>query len=127
DLDELAGVVDGLAGDHDLRDIALAALALAHDASAPGQDDQVEIPDARRVERGQRSDRPERSERPRRDQNGTFDERARDNAEPTGFLHISIGRRAGVRPGDLVGAIANEVDLPGRQIGPIRIADQYSV
>ena len=127
DLDELAGVVDALAGDHDLRDIALAALALAHDATAPGKDDQVEIPDARRVERGPRSDRPERSERPRRDANGTFDERARDNTEPTGFLHISIGRRAGVRPGDLVGAIANEVDLPGRQIGPIRIADQYSV
>jgi len=124
DLDDLAGVVDALAGDHDLRDIALAALALAHDATAPGDDDEVDIPDARRSER---ADRPPREERPRRDRAGTFDERARDNAEPTGFLHISIGRRAGVRPGDLVGAIANEADLPGRQIGPIRIADQYSV
>lgn len=124
DLDRLAGVVDALAGDHDLRDIALAALALAHDATAPGDADEVDIPDARRSERAGRT---ERDERPRRDRNGTFDERARDNTEPTGFLHISIGRRAGVRPGDLVGAIANEVDLPGRQIGPIRIADQYSV
>jgi ATP-dependent RNA helicase DeaD len=124
DLDDLAGVVDALAGDHDLRDIALAALALAHEATAPGEDDEVDIPDARRTDRGPK---PDRTDRPRRDPNGTFDERARDNTEPTGFLHISIGRRAGVRPGDLVGAIANEVDLPGRQIGPIRIADQYSV
>ena len=124
DLDDLATVIDGLAAEHDLRDVALAALALAHDATAPGDDDEVEIPDARRTDR---PDRSARAERPRRDNNGTFDERARDNAEPTGFLHISLGRRAGVRPGDLVGAIANEVDLPGRQIGPIRIADQYSV
>ena len=32
-----------------------------------------------------------------------------------------------MRPGDLVGAIANEAGLEGRQIGPIRIADHYSV
>ena len=38
-----------------------------------------------------------------------------------------MGRTAGMRPGDLVGAIANEVGLEGRQIGPIRIADNYSV
>jgi ATP-dependent RNA helicase DeaD len=121
DLDDLATVIDGLAAEHDLRDIALAALALAHDALAPGDDDDVEIPDARRA------DRTPRDERPRRARDGGFDDRARDNVEQTGFLHISLGRRAGVRPGDLVGAIANEVDLPGRQIGPIRIADQYSV
>ena len=125
DLDELAGVVDALAADHDLRDVALAAVALAHQATGPGDGDEVEIPDARRGEAG--SARTDRPERPRRDRNGTFEERVRDNDEPTGFLHISLGRRAGVRPGDLVGAIANEVDLPGRQIGPIRIADQYSV
>ena len=38
-----------------------------------------------------------------------------------------MGRKAGMRPGDLVGAIANEVGLEGRQIGPIRISDNYSV
>jgi ATP-dependent RNA helicase DeaD len=32
-----------------------------------------------------------------------------------------------MRPGDLVGAIANEVGLEGRQIGPIRISDHFSV
>jgi ATP-dependent RNA helicase DeaD len=119
DLDELADVVDSLTADHDLRDVALAAVRLAHDASGSDAADELEIPDARRYDRQQ--------ERPARQRTGTFDDRAKDNDEPTGFVHISIGRRAGVRPGDLVGAIANEVDLPGRQIGPIRIADQYSV
>ena len=31
-----------------------------------------------------------------------------------------------MRPGDLVGAIANESDLTGRDIGPINIADNFS-
>ncbi len=32
-----------------------------------------------------------------------------------------------MRPGDLVGAIANESGLSGRQIGPIRISEKFSV
>jgi ATP-dependent RNA helicase DeaD len=32
-----------------------------------------------------------------------------------------------VRPGDLVGAIANETGLVGRDIGPIRISEAFSV
>jgi ATP-dependent RNA helicase DeaD len=32
-----------------------------------------------------------------------------------------------VRPGDLVGAIANEAGLAGNQIGAIQIADRFSL
>ena len=117
---DLAGVVDELANHHDLRSVAIAALSLAHAANVPDDTDDVEIPDARR------SDEPRRRE-PKRERSGTFEERARDNDEPTGFLYIGLGRRAGIRPGDLVGAVANEADLPGRLIGPIRISDHYSV
>ncbi len=124
DLDDLSEVIDQLGDEHELREIALAALRLAHDASGGDEADELEIPDARRYdkhkERGKDRKRADRA-------GGTFDERARDNEEPTGFLYVALGKRAGVRPGDLVGAIANEVDLPGRKIGPIRIADQYSV
>jgi len=42
-------------------------------------------------------------------------------------VFISLGRKSGVRPGDLVGAIANESGLTGRQIGSIRISEQHSV
>ena len=41
-------------------------------------------------------------------------------------LVIDAGRRDGLRPGDVVGAIANEADLPGRAIGPIDIHDRVT-
>ena len=39
-------------------------------------------------------------------------------------LFVSMGRQDGLRPGDLVGAIANEVGLPGQAIGAIEILDR---
>lgn len=42
-------------------------------------------------------------------------------------LRVSVGRRAGVRPGDLVGAIANESGVQVRSIGAIDLADHYSL
>jgi ATP-dependent RNA helicase DeaD len=42
-------------------------------------------------------------------------------------LFIGAGRAAGVRPKDLVGAIAGESGLAGRDIGAIEIADRFSL
>ncbi len=42
-------------------------------------------------------------------------------------LYIDIGREDRVRPGDIVGAIANEADIPGRAIGAIEIFDRFSL
>ncbi len=42
-------------------------------------------------------------------------------------LWIGGGRRAGVRPGDLVGAIANEAGVPGSVVGAIQLFDDYSL
>jgi ATP-dependent RNA helicase DeaD len=42
-------------------------------------------------------------------------------------LYVGGGRRAGMRPGDLVGAIANEAGVPGSAIGAIQIADSFSL
>jgi ATP-dependent RNA helicase DeaD len=42
-------------------------------------------------------------------------------------LVMNIGREAGVRPGDIVGAIANEAGIPGRAIGAIDIYDRVAV
>ncbi|HEY5663596.1 MAG TPA: DEAD/DEAH box helicase [Ilumatobacter sp.] len=126
-LDDARAIVEALSGDHDPTAITLAAVKLVHDAEGAVGDDTLEIPDARRYDRAdqQRSGASPRAKAER--QRGSMDDRGRDNAEPTGYLYISMGRTAGMRPGDLVGAIANEVGLEGRQIGPIRIADQYSV
>jgi ATP-dependent RNA helicase DeaD len=42
-------------------------------------------------------------------------------------LFINAGRRHGVRPNDIVGAIANEAGVPGRAIGAIDIDDRFTV
>lgn len=42
-------------------------------------------------------------------------------------LFIGAGREAGIRPADLVGAIANETGMDARQIGAIEIADRFSL
>ena len=42
-------------------------------------------------------------------------------------LWVGGGRRAGLRPGDLVGAIANEAGVTGQSIGAIRIDESYSL
>ena len=41
-------------------------------------------------------------------------------------LFINVGRFQGIRPQDIVGAIANEANIPGRAIGAIDIFDGYS-
>jgi len=41
-------------------------------------------------------------------------------------LFIAAGHSAGVRPGDIVGAIANEAGVPGKAIGSIDIYDHFT-
>ena len=47
-------------------------------------------------------------------------------SEPWVKLHVGAGRRAGLRPNDLVGAITGETSLTGASIGSIQIADSYT-
>ena len=42
-------------------------------------------------------------------------------------VFVGAGRAAGMRPGDLVGAITNEAGLRGGEIGAIQIADGFSL
>jgi len=42
-------------------------------------------------------------------------------------LLINAGRFSGVRPADIVGAIANEADVPGKAIGAIDIYDDFTL
>jgi ATP-dependent RNA helicase DeaD len=42
-------------------------------------------------------------------------------------VFVGAGRSAGMRPADLVGAIANEVGIEAQRIGAIEIADAFSV
>ncbi|HKC29303.1 MAG TPA: DEAD/DEAH box helicase [Jatrophihabitans sp.] len=100
DVERYRVVVDTLAGDHDLMEIALAAVKLAHEASSIDEDE-TEIPTA-----------------------ATGSDRPRSGATSTIF--VSLGHAAKIRPQDLVGAIAGETSLSGRQIGAIEITHKYS-
>ena len=42
-------------------------------------------------------------------------------------LFIGAGRRGGIRPGDLVGAITGETGVPANVLGAIEIAENYSL
>ncbi|MBK7875857.1 MAG: DbpA RNA binding domain-containing protein [Planctomycetes bacterium] len=42
-------------------------------------------------------------------------------------LFLAAGRIDNIRPGDLVGAIANEAGIPGDAIGAIEIQDRFSI
>jgi ATP-dependent RNA helicase DeaD len=42
-------------------------------------------------------------------------------------FRVEVGHRHGVKPGNIVGAIANEAELESRYIGRIQIFDDFSV
>jgi ATP-dependent RNA helicase DeaD len=42
-------------------------------------------------------------------------------------MYIGVGRSGGIRPADLVGAIANEARINSRSIGAIDITDRFSL
>jgi ATP-dependent RNA helicase DeaD len=130
DLEDFNAVLHALSGDDSDRNIALAAIKLVHE-SRGATIDELEIPDASDRLRGKPSDGKKKFDK-KAPRNAGEKDRAgnkgqRSGGAGTAFVHVSLGRKAGVRPGDLVGAIANETGLIGRDIGPIRISEAYSV
>ncbi|MEU7993725.1 DEAD/DEAH box helicase [Micromonospora sp. NPDC049060] len=119
DLDPYRAIVESLTDEFDLVEVALAAVKLAHEATSPGSDDEEEIPQV--PVRGPREGRPEAGGRGER-RGG-----ARPRTGGTTQVFIGLGRRAGVRPQDLVGAITGETGVSGRDIGSIEIADRFSL
>ncbi|EHR62610.1 DEAD/DEAH box helicase [Saccharomonospora cyanea] len=120
DLDQYRVVVEPLAEEFDVVEIALAAVKLAH--ADAGNIDENEIPDVElrtrdegRARRGPRDRGPRDTRRGKRAGGGMT------------RLFVSLGRRAGVRPQDLVGAIAGESQLRGKDVGAIEITDRFSL
>lgn len=72
-----------------------------------------------REDRPQREDRSQRDRKPKR----TFGSGANIEME---LFRIEVGHNHGVKPGNIVGAIANETGIDGDHIARIRIEDNYS-
>jgi ATP-dependent RNA helicase DeaD len=130
ELERHRGVVAALAEEFDIMDVAAAAVRLLDEATGgDGGAEPEEIPTVSR-EAGSPRARRERGSRGR-----TSRERpARATRRPAASvpwdvtrLFIGAGRAAGIRPGDLVGAIANEVGIDSSAVGAIDIADKFSL
>jgi ATP-dependent RNA helicase DeaD len=116
--DRFRVVVETLTDEFDLMEVALAAVQLAHEAGGTVDDDE-EIPQvAFRPDAGSPARGGTRPERPARRPSG---------GAPAARLFVGAGRDAGIRPGDLVGAITGETGLKGRDIGSIEIHQRFAL
>ena len=119
DKEHFRVVVDALSDEFDLVDIAMAAVRLYHQATVgDGEDENAEIPEARPFPASDSGRERKGASRPSRGARGGGD---------MAKLYIAAGRQAGIRPQDLVGAIANEAGVPGSSIGAIQITDRFSL
>jgi ATP-dependent RNA helicase DeaD len=136
DFNRFRIVVNTLTEKFDPADVAAAAIQLAY-GSKDGERMEEEIPALRdgAQETSRMSRRPRlepqdllREAKPTRHEGRPVGKRDRPGrSAATVTLHFGAGRTAGIRPGDLVGAIANEAGLNSHMIGPIKIADQFSL
>ncbi|MFA5922790.1 MAG: DEAD/DEAH box helicase [Methylococcaceae bacterium] len=79
-----------------------------------------------REDRPQRDDRSQRDDRPQRDRKPKRVFGAGGAAIEMETFRIEVGHNHGVKPGNIVGAIANETGIDGDHIARIRIEDDYS-
>ena len=73
--------------------------------------------------------RPRRERTERRDDGQPRRNKPQRNAPPADGMErfwIGVGHQHGVKPGNIVGAIANEAGLESRNIGRINISDEFS-
>jgi ATP-dependent RNA helicase DeaD len=107
DLDLYLELVEQLVeeGPHDIAEIAAAAVRLASTAKPLAVAAPVPPPLPR-------SPRPEPKPQP-------------SEVSKT-RISLAVGKRDGIRPADVVGSIANEANVPGRDIGPIDIRDDVT-
>ncbi|MEE6308158.1 DEAD/DEAH box helicase [Plantactinospora veratri] len=123
DLDPFRVIVETLTDEFDVMEVALAAVKLAHESAGGPVDEEEDIPQV-----AFRTDRDGRARRDGGRDGGRDDRRAgRPRSGDMACLFIGVGRRAGIRPQDLVGAITGETAVSGREIGSIEIADRFSL
>ena len=121
DLEPYRPIIESLTDEFDVVEVALAAIKRAHEKMTPAGEDEEEIapvPPERERPPPAGKRRP-KAKAPRGKQRGPGAGSAR--------LFIGLGREAGVRPQDLVGAITGEAGISGREVGAIDIADRYSL
>ncbi len=145
-LDRYRAVLDILTEETDLIDVTLAAIELIDELTARSDGDTADIPDLgderrdrdRQKDRGGHKDKGAKRNKHRDDRTSSRSDKGAKGrkgdrekwSSPSGDttrLFVGVGREAGVRPKDLVGAIAGESPLKGSDIGGIQITDRFSL
>ena len=142
DHERYRAVVEPLADEFDLFDLALAAVSLADGAGRTEEDEREIVPATLYEERPQkgRAPGPDRGGRPGPAPRGAAGAptagrspgrvAGRGGGPGVGGwarLWVGGGRRAGLRPGDIVGAITHEAGVTGADVGAIQIADAFAL
>ena len=129
DFDDVRVVVESLSDEFDVVDIAAAAVKMAHDALGGSEEREIPVPSV--APGGAMAGKPALAPKrePTHPRGGRLVKRftTRDGNGHGVRVFIGAGRDAGIRPGDLVGAITGEADVPSRSLGAIEIADRFSL
>jgi ATP-dependent RNA helicase DeaD len=129
DVEDYRVVVETLSSEHDVMDIAMAAVKLVHETRGKAASD-AEIPVPVRVAEGDGTRKGARSRQKEKGAEPRATRRRRpgsDAGDDITRLYIGLGRSSGMRPADIVGAIANEAGVSPDGIGAIDIADKFSI
>src|SRR5438477_720355 len=119
-LESFRTVAESLGEEFDLLDIAAAAVKLAHEAAGNRGEEEEEIAVV--------APHPERKKKSKTNRDrGEAPSPSKSKRERMVRLHIGLGRKSNIRPADLVGAIANESGMSGRDIGKIEMGNGFSV
>ena len=133
-LEFYASILEKYTLEHNIPAIEVAA-ALAKMVQG---DEPLLLSNAPVAQKSQRSDRGERKERDRgsrrdREERGDRSERrprrdrgSHEKEEGLQTYRIEVGHDHGVKPGNIVGAIANEAGIDSKHMGRIQINDDYS-
>ena len=123
DVDGVRAMLVELAADFGAVDVAAAAVRLMAEA-AGSPDDGEDIP----VVTAGRGSGPRDRDRDRESRGrGGAAAGTRPPKAGTTRLFVNAGRASGVRPQDIVGALANESNLTGRDIGAIQIHERHAL
>ncbi len=127
-LESWRAVVAPLVAEFDALDIAAAAVKQAARATGNDAEEVKEIPvAAERKERHPARERQEERAERKAAKPVSPNRVVRGKGGETAKLYVGAGRKLKVRPGDIVGAIANETGMDGASIGTITVFDRHSI
>jgi ATP-dependent RNA helicase DeaD len=119
-LESYQVMAEQLGEEYSPTDLAAAAFRLLLGEPADEMEDALAAAEPSEEDRRPRPRRDYAEERPTRGGRGYGPERGMTR------LYLDVGRDDGVRPSDIVGAIANEANIPGRAIGAIDLFERFS-